>query len=293
MIRFTIYSFLFKPINEPLQKDAFAPDVNAEESMKNKLQLFGNLFLPNNGFKFKSKSQCYEHMLVAKEKGIIILKIANNTHPERERNFNRWKEEDHPSLYVLIDNREDGKQVIAIENRTQAFSDTKVVAGIMEESFNRHLYGQRLEVNIRAKYHTHEFWDVVSEYEQGIASVKFSFPYPNLPEISDMVGEYYTDLAKRTNSEPVTFLNSTKKEKLVLEEGDLVLMKMIKAASASGKEIMMRPKGAMKWRRIGLETIAQEELPKAVLNGIEEQELIAKRWKVLLDFMDRIKVVYY
>lgn len=293
MIRFTIYSFLFKPINEPLQKDAFAPDVDAEESMKNKLQLFGNLFLPDNGFKFKSKSQCYEHMLVAKERGIIILKIANNTHPERERNFNRWKEEDHPSLYVLIDNREDGKQVIAIENRTQAFSDTKVVAGIMEESFNRYLNVQRLEVNVRAKYHTHEFWDVVSEYEQGIASVKFSFPYPNLPEISDMVGEYYTDLAKRTNSEPVTFLNSTKKEKLVLEEGDLVLMNMIKAASASGKEIMMRPKGAMKWRRIGLETIAQEELPKVVLNGIEEQELIAKRWKVLLDFMDKIKVVYY
>ena len=98
MLRFTIYSFLFKPINEPLQKDAFAPEVNVEESMKNKLQLFGDLFLPKNDFKFKNKSQHYEHMLVAKEKGIIILKIANNTHPERERNFNRWKEEDHPSL---------------------------------------------------------------------------------------------------------------------------------------------------------------------------------------------------
>ena len=52
MLRFTIYSFLFKPINEPYQKDAFAPEVDAEESMKNKLQLFGDLLLPQNDFKF-------------------------------------------------------------------------------------------------------------------------------------------------------------------------------------------------------------------------------------------------
>lgn len=292
MLRFTIYSFLFKPIREPYQKDAFAPEVDVEESMKHKLQLFGNLLLPHSGFTFKNDKQCYQHLLVARERGIIILKIANNTHPERERNFNRWKEEDHPSLYVLIDNRDEGKQVIAIENRVQAFADTKTVAAIMEESFNRSLYNHRLEVSIRAKYHTHEFWNVVKEYQNGIASVKFSFPYPNLPAISDMVGEYYTDLAKRTNSEPVTFLNATKRERLVLEEGDLVLMNMIKAASASGKEIMMRPKGALKWRRIGLETIAQEELPKTALIGIENLELIDKRWKVLIEFMDRIKVVY-
>lgn len=292
MLRFTIYSFLFKPINEPYQKDAFAPDVDVEESMKNKLQLFGDLLLPQNDFSFKRGGQYYEHMLVAKENGIIVLKIANNTHPERERNFSRWKEEDHPSLYVLIDNREEGKQVIAIENRIQAFSETKTVATIMEDSFNRHLYKNRLEVSISAKYHTHEFWNVVKEYDEGIASVKFNFPYPNLPQISDMVGDYYTELAKKTNSEPTTTLNARKNEKLVLEEGDILLMGMIKAASASGKIIMMRPKGAKKWRKIGLETIAQEELSESVLNGIENRELIAKRWKVLQDFMDRIKVVY-
>ena len=293
MLRFTIYTFLFKPINEPYQKDAFLPFVDAEESMKNKLQIFDKLFLPDSTFVFKSKSQQYKHMIVAKSNGIIILKIANNTHPEREQNFNRWKEEDHPSLYVLIDNREDGKQVIAIENRIQAFVETRTVANIMEESFNRYLYHKRLEVSINAKYHTHEFWNVVKEYEQGIASVKFSFPYPNLPEISDIVGDFYTDLAKRTNSEPTTTLRATKHEKLVLEENDLVLISMIKAGSASGKLIMVRPKGALKWRKIGLETVAQEELSEKVLARIEQPEIIANRWNVLLEFMDRIKVVYY
>lgn len=291
MLRFTIYSFLFRPLKESYQKDAFAPEVDVEESMKNKLKLFGDLFLPNSDFKFK-RVQHYEHMLIAKENGIIVLKIANNTHPERERNFSRWKEEDHPSLYVLIDNREDGKQVIAIENRAQAFSETKKVAHIMQESFNRYLYQHRLEVGILAKYHTHEFWKMVKEHDEGIASVKFTFPYPNLPAISDMVGDYYTNLARQTNSEPTTTLNARKKGTLQLQEDDILLQEMISAASASGKLIMMRPKGAMKWRRIGEVTLAQEELPEAVLKGIENRELIAKRWKLLLDFMDRIKVVY-
>jgi hypothetical protein len=134
---------------------------------------------------------------------------------------------------------------------------------------------------------------VVSQYEQGIASVTFKFPYPNLPEISDMVGEFYTDLARRTNSEPKTTLTSPTKERMKLEQGDIIIEQMIKAASASGKLIMMRPKGAQKWRRIGLETPAQEELSEQALKGLGDGEVIPRKWKAIEDFMNRIKTVYY
>ena len=263
MARFTIYSYLFKPINEPQEPELFAPEVNAEESMKKKLEIFDGLFGTVPILKFYRGNQHYDHLVVGKREGIIVMQIANNTQQVHEKEFNRWTEEDHPSLYVLIDNRTDGKQVIAIENRQLAFTETKTVAKIMEESFNRLLFSERLQLQINAKYHTHEFWDVVSQYDKGIASVTFKFPYPNLPEISDMVGEFYTDLAKRTNSEPKTTLTSPLKEKMILEKGDLILEQMINAASASGKLIMMRPKGAKKWRRIGLETPAQEVKPYA------------------------------
>lgn len=193
---------------------------------------------------------------------------------------------------MLIDNRKD-KQVIAIENRPQAFVETDTVARIMEETLNRLLLGKRLQLTISAKYHTHEFWDVVSEYDQGIASVTFKFPYPNLPEISDMVGEYYTELARRTNTEPKTTITAPPKEKAILEQGDLILEQMIKAASASGRQIMMRPKGARKWRRIGLYTIVQEELSEQALKGIGEGELIPRKWQAIVDFLDKIQTVYY
>lgn len=293
MARFTIYTYLFKPINEPYQPELFSPEVKADESMARKLEIFGDFFRVDSTLRFHRGSQRFEHLVLGQRKGIIVMQIANNTQQVREEQFNRWTEEDHPSLYVLIDNRSDGKQVIAIENRTQAFSDTKTVANIMEETFNRNLQPHRLQVQVNAKYHTHEFWDVVSQYEQGIASVTFKFPYPNLPEISDMVGDFYTDLARRTNSEPKTTLTTPTKEKMKLEQGDLIIEQMIKAASASGKLIMMRPKGAQKWRKIGLETPAQEELPEQALKGIGEGEIIPRKWDAIENFMNRIKTVYY
>lgn len=292
MARFNIYSFLFKPINQPDEPELFPNDVDAQESMKNKKSIFNGFFHPASDLTFKSRAQIYEHMVVAQSEGVIVMKIANNTHPIREHKFTRTSGEDHPSLFVIIDNRQEGKQVIAIENRTQAFAETNTVASIMEETFNRMLHNHKLMVNIRAKYHAHEFWDVVREYKEGIASVKFTFPYPNMPVISDMVGEYYTNLAKRTNSEPVLILNATNKETVALEEDDQELLDMIKAASASGKLIMMRPKKARKWRRIGINTMAHEELPDQVLNKLDEQELIPRKWKALIEFLDRIQNVY-
>ena len=293
MARFTIYTYLFKPINEPYQPELFSPEVKADESMARKLEIFGDFFRADSTLRFHRGSQRFEHLVLGQRNGIIVMQIANNTQQVREERFNRWTEDDHPSLYVLIDNRSDGKQVIAIENRTQAFSDTKTVANIMEETFNRNLQPHRLQVQVNAKYHTHEFWDVVSQYDQGIASVTFKFPYPNLPEISDMVGDFYTDLARRTNSEPKTTLTTPTKEKMKLEQGDLIIEQRIKAASASGKLIMMRPKGAQKWRKIGLETPAQEELPEQALKGIGEGEIIPRKWDAIENFMNRIKTVYY
>jgi len=33
MIRFTIYTYLFKPINEPQEPDMFSPEVKVDESL--------------------------------------------------------------------------------------------------------------------------------------------------------------------------------------------------------------------------------------------------------------------
>lgn len=45
MTRFTIYTYLFKPINEPQEPDMFSPLVKVEESLAMKQELLGELFL--------------------------------------------------------------------------------------------------------------------------------------------------------------------------------------------------------------------------------------------------------
>ena len=145
MIRFTIYTNLFKPINEPYQQDLFRPEVKADESMARKQEIFGEFFKADSTLKFHRGNQRFDHLVVGQREGIIVMQIANNTQQVHEKEFNRWMEEDHSSLCVLIDNRKD-RQIIAIENRPLAFSDTQVVANIMEETFNMLLQPHRLQV---------------------------------------------------------------------------------------------------------------------------------------------------
>ena len=54
MIRFTIYTYLFKPINSPMEKDLFLPDVNVADSMRDKQTIFGSFFMHDSKLKFKS-----------------------------------------------------------------------------------------------------------------------------------------------------------------------------------------------------------------------------------------------
>jgi len=291
MIRFTIYTYLFKPIKAPLERNLYGSDVNAEESMTKKLEILDSYFTFDSKFKMKAGGHTYNHNVVARRDDIIVLQIANNSKLVHESNFNRWEEDDHPSLYVLIDNRP-GKQIIAIENRPVAFSETKTVANILYESLNRVLFEYGLEVTIDAKFHTHEFWEVAAECENGVASVRFKFPYPNLAEITDLVGECFTEMALRTNGEPTTTISARPKEHLTLEKDDLFMLNMIKAASASGKLIMMRPVGQRKWKQVGLKTIVHEEISEQVFDHLEEAEIIPRRWDAIVKFLDRIKLVY-
>ena len=82
------------------------------------------------------------------------------------------------------------------------------------------------------------------------------------------------------------------KEKLKLDKENPLLDGMIKAASASGKLIMMRPKGQLKWKQIGTETPVFEELSEQVFDRLEDGELIPVKWDAIVKFLDRIKTVY-
>ena len=52
MTRFTIYTYLFKPINQPQEPDMFSPEVKVGESLAMKQELLGELFLEESKLRF-------------------------------------------------------------------------------------------------------------------------------------------------------------------------------------------------------------------------------------------------
>ena len=195
--------------------------------------------------------------------------------------------------FVIIDNRHN-RQVIAIQRTAKAWSNTGDVAKILQETFNDLLCPKyRIQLSIDAKYHTHEFWEVVSSYHKGIKKVTFTFPYPNLPQISDMVGDFYRQVALETDSEPSTTLAALPRQTTVnLDQSSLLLTNMLNACAASGKPIKITPVGS-KEICLGEEGLVEEKLSDAALKNLaDKHDLFKTKWKIIIEFLNNIKLVY-
>ena len=70
MIRFKISTYEFKPIKEPAEGELFEDNVNWEESIARKQEIFGSFFNNDSKLKFKrSNNQTYDHLVVAQKVG--------------------------------------------------------------------------------------------------------------------------------------------------------------------------------------------------------------------------------
>lgn len=220
-----------------------------------------------------------------------MILSANNKKAKLEADFNVSEFDNHPSCLVIIDNRKD-RQIIAIE-RNVAFSKPSMVADILQNTFRLKLLSNRLTLDIASKFHTAEFWQVrnASMELKGIDYVDFPFGYPNLPAISDLVDEYFTDLAKRTNSEPTLHLQGQNHESVNLDPNDIWLLNAIKACAASGKPILIKPKGSQV-RKIGVESPVIEEIADIAVKELSSHDLFDSKFNLIVEFLNKIKLVY-
>lgn len=299
MAKFQIFQYLFRPVMENqagLPAEAFQA-VNVQDSLTRKQELFGNVlddlaceqneqekYYQFNGEKFKYRS-------FINQGDIYVIRIANNKKAKLESDFNVSELDNHPSCLVIIDNRKD-RQIIAIE-RNVAFSKASMVADILQNTFRLKLLSNRLTLDIAGKFHTAEFWQVrnSSMNLKGIDYVDFPFGYPNLPAISDLVGEYFTDLAKRTNSEPTLHLQGQNHESVNLDPTDIWLLNAIKACAASGKPILIKPKGSQV-RKIGVESPVIEEIADIAVKELSSHDLFDSKFNLIVEFLNKIKLVY-
>ncbi len=286
---------MFRPVMENKMEIPFEEfqKIDVQDSLDRKQELTSEVLDNNEKLKFKFNTVEYAHKMYIGQNGIYVLRIANTGHkPAKvENNFKVMKQQNHPSCIVIIDNRQD-RQIIAIEHNS-AFGKDPSLAVIIQTTLRKALQNYRLTLDVTQKYHTSEFWQVVdnSMMLRGIDYVDFPFAYPNLPEISDMVGEYMNNIARQTNSEPTLKLKGQNNESVNLSREDQWLLSAIKACAASGRPILIKPKGS-ELRKIGVDSPVYEEISDETLTELDQKELFDSKYNIIVEFLNTIKVVY-
>ena len=283
MAQYVVYSYQFTPIFDE-QGDLFDDYSNIDEVMEKKQELFSGLF--NDNLVFKYRSHRHEHELLYNNNDLILLKLANNKQIVQESAFKTKKLEHNPSCKVLIDNRKD-VQNIYVEKSGYAFSDTSVIAHILENTFNRYLSSCHLSMSIKHRYKTQEFWDIIKSADSGVKMIRFCLQYPNLPDIRQKMGEMLADASKQIKSkETKVEFNAGTGESLDITEKNEKVTEMVEASAASGKHIILRLNGYRAYREVG-STVEEVEIDN--IEASLTPDLIDSVGQKILQIINRFK----
>lgn len=239
MLTFDQYTYQFSPLST--EPTLFGNSVEEQNKiMESKNSIFEEI-VPQTIFKHLNKELSVKQ--VCAKDDIIILRLANKKVIRFEKDFIEEIEESEPSSYVIIYN-DANEQRIAIEQNTNAFSSTEVVARILQNSFMKNLEQYELRINIKKEYKEREFWDIVQSYPQNIKMIRFEIDYPNLPRITENIENVIRQISAESLSTKTRLeLNSDQEGTLSISEDNTSVKNLAKASSLSGNPITFRMKG--------------------------------------------------
>lgn len=221
------------------------------------------------------------------EGGVTIFKMENIKDESYDWNFGVERHRIGPNCHVIIDNRKD-MQHIAIERKIKAFSSTNVVKNILCETLKPLLRSEGLLLEINPQFHPKEFWDFIEANRQyGIKEIRFYFPYPNLPAISDKYGEAMKRIGLDYHCMPGLILYAPDDLDMKLEHGDQVLNFWLEASSESGIPVAVQSKRmGSRMQLIGKNKCVTWPLDKKVLDMLDPQPEMAQQQQLLIDVLD-------
>ncbi|MEQ3057764.1 MAG: hypothetical protein ACLUER_12570 [Odoribacter splanchnicus] len=249
MSKFDIYTFQFSPIIE--DGTLSFEDIEAERKriMENKNEFFEEV-LTSATFVHRSKS--LPLVVEYSDQDLKVIRIANIKTIEIERDFVKEWTENQPSCIVIIYNNAE-VQRIAIEQKIEAFTDTKVVSSILNKTFNYKLRHYNLAIKINEEYNVQEFWNIASQYEKSIKKLRFEFNYPNLPRVTKNLNSALKNASEIVNSTRSAIEFNAEDEKTLqnINVNNKTINGLVKASAEGGTPIKMRVKGYKKYVETG------------------------------------------
>jgi len=281
MSRFILYTFQCSPIMNA-NHSLFEELPDPQERMDKKLNYIHEI-VTNSNFRFKRNKDVFlNHKMYLDEKGVMVLKIANNKLLELEEDFKIETHQYSPSCFAIFDIRNDFQR-IAIEDDVSSFSDTDVVRNIIENTLKQYLKQYGLSIEIKKEYDQNEFWNLIGGLEKGVSMVRFHFSYPNLPRVRQSINELLSDESKAVHSKQTTLeYRTAENEQLELKESNERLSGLVDASANSGHEIVIKARGIRKFMKTGRTNRAIEiDDFEVILNNTNGDMFLSKVDKII------------
>lgn len=286
MARFIVYTYQFSPIVN-FQTRIGERVLSMHERMERKQEFMQNILddLTNDRRHFSYRNREYNHLSCMNVQGIVILKLANNTNAFIEHDFHREALPNHPSCYVMIDNRHDVQHIL-IEEKADAFTSTDVVKSILSTSFMRWLEEYGLEISINKAYQEREFWDTIRLYPQGIQMVRFQMSYPNLPAVWHSVGDLIRESSLETNSHKTSIeFHSQQGELLTLDENNENINGLVSASAEGGIPVVLKVNGIRAHKKTGT---TEKSIEIDSIEAVAQPDMFQNAFERIVEYLNQI-----
>jgi hypothetical protein len=182
------------------QLDIFGEHISLSELKERKNAFFSDVVLSEEMRFIESHGESLRHKIIGVNNDVIIMKLGRRKNVLlTNENLEDEEHPDFPSVYIVINN-DPTIQKIAISRDIQAFSNSFVVANILEENFSRACLRFNLEVVVNPILDSADFWDLIAKYKDRIVQLKFNLIRPNLANISGTFKDEIRELTDSTNS---------------------------------------------------------------------------------------------
>lgn len=263
---FDFYRFQLLPSSQNQQK-LFNENYSAEQIRKNKNNFFQKIL--DNQIEITHKEYSLRKTQETIDDNLYLIKIASYKSIDRDNeNFEKEKLPNWPSITIIIDNDEE-RQTIFISRNQKAFSNSKIVAKIIENSLNRYLSSYGLTIQIRETYDKNNFWNLIERHPRKVTRVRFEMVAPNMANISKALKVDLKKLNRESNCQNVNLeLNSLPQTALEIDKDDELISGCVEYSSEGGGDIAVKIKGMRKEIRVSdtVKTIEIEELSIKMLN---------------------------
>lgn len=268
---FQIYRYQILPISRNIQKDFFEGIETIDELISKKNQFFEETILKIKNFEYPYSELA--HKVRHQEDNFFLFRFGVNRSISREtKEFTEEEIDNWPSFYVAVWNNPD-KQFFVVEERRDAFQQTKSFVKLFEENINKVLERYNLVCLIEPLFEENSFWAVVDEYQDRIIAVEFELITPNLANISGKLSDELKDFAKTTNSQKTNMkIQSDKSSSLDIEEENKNIDGLVDYSSEGGGDIKFRIKNLKKTISLG-ESVKTIEIDNIYLSGINSKEI--------------------